>query len=211
MTDEKPTLRNNGPYTIGLTGNIATGKSTVGKMLVDLGAQLIDADKIAHQVMEPGGPAYNNVVETFGEDILAADGTIDRKILGSIVFSDPEALTRLEEAVHPAVIEEVKQHVARCEAPVAIMEAIKLLESGMDEYCDAIWVTTCPPTIQLQRLVRNRDLSAQEARQRIEAQPPQLEKIARADVVIHTDCPLEETQATVQQLWYAQILLKIQP
>ncbi|MFP4395329.1 MAG: dephospho-CoA kinase [Anaerolineales bacterium] len=189
------------PYRIGMTGNIATGKSTVAGMLVALGAEHIDADRVAHEMIAPDGPAYDDVVAAFGEQILAPDGHIDRGKLGAVVFYDEAALARLESLVHPPTIEAVARQIAASDAPVVVVEAIKLLESGMAASYEAIWVATCAPATQLERLMSERDLSRAEARRRIEAQPPQEEKIARADVVIDTDCALAETRAQVEAAW----------
>ena len=140
---------------------------------------------------------HDSVVAAFGANVLAPDGTLDRRALGNIVFSDPAALTRLESLVHPATIAEVQRRVDASKAPIVVVEAIKLLESGMATSYNAIWVTTCPPKVQLTRLMQQRGLSRADALRRIQAQSPQAEKIARADVVIHTGGTLEETQAQV--------------
>jgi len=189
-------------YRIGLTGNIATGKTTVGKMLVALGAELIDADRVTHEVIAPGGAAYDIVVATFGTRILDREGRIDRPKLGSIVFQDPDALALLEDLIHPRVISEVGRRMAESESSVVVVEAIKLLESGMADDYDAIWVTTCPMEMQLARLMEHRGLSRDAAMQRIEAQPPQAEKIAQADLVIDTSGSLEETRKQVIGAWH---------
>jgi len=189
------------PYCIGLTGNIATGKSTVGRMLASLGAELIDADKVAHVVMAPAGSAYAGVVEAFGPDIVGDAGEIDRRALGRIVFADPEALKRLESLVHPAVIAEVNQRIARSTAPAVVVEAIKLLESGMAESYDAIWVTTCSEETQLARLMETRGLSGEDALVRVRAQAPQAEKVLCADVVVDTDGTMAATRAQVDTAW----------
>jgi dephospho-CoA kinase len=160
------------PYCIGLTGNIATGKSTVGKMLVALGADFVDADRVAHDVMAPGGAAYDAVVAAFGEEMLADDGAIDRRKLGEKVFSEPEALRRLEALVHPPVIDVIERRIQASRAPVIVIEAIKLLESGMAERYDAVWVTTCSEATQVQRLMTSRGLSRDAALVRVRAQPP---------------------------------------
>jgi dephospho-CoA kinase len=172
------------PFLIGLTGNIATGKSLVGHMLAELGARVIDADRIAHAVMEPGGPAYRLVVEAFGQGILAADGTVDRARLGAIVFRDPQALARLERAVHPATTAQVDRLIAATAEPVVVIEAIKLIEAGLHKRCDALWVVTAPYEVQQERLMRTRQLSESAARLRIEAQPP------------HTRCRLAQQHVT---------------
>lgn len=189
------------PFRIGLTGNIATGKSTVGWMLAFLGASLIDADKVAHAAMASTGSAYAGVVEAFGPDILGEAGEIDRRALGRIVFAAPEALKRLESLVHPAVIAEVNQRIAQSTAPTVVVEAIKLLESGMANAYDAIWVTVCSEETQLTRLMETRGLSRDDALIRRRAQAPQAEKVARADVVIDTDGTLAETRAQVEAAW----------
>lgn len=191
------------PYRIGLTGNIATGKSTVGEMLVALGADFIDADKVAHDVMAPGGAAYKPVIEAFGSEICAGDGTIDRGKLGEQVFSDPEALRRLEALVHPPVMRAVEQRIRASTAPVVVVEAIKLLESGMAETYDAIWVTTCPEATQVERLMTSRGLNHDAALMRVRAQPSQAAKIAGADVVITTAGSLAATREQVETAWDA--------
>ena len=154
-------------------------------------------------VMSPDGSVYGPVLEAFGPEILKLDGTIDRKALGALVFSDPLALGRLESLVHPAVIRTVDRMIASSQARVIVVEAIKLLESGMAEDYDAIWVTTCSEATQLGRLVRLRKLSRADALQRISAQPPQADKLSRADVVIDTGGSLAETLAQIQAAWRA--------
>ncbi|MCS7178190.1 MAG: dephospho-CoA kinase [Anaerolineae bacterium] len=191
------------PFIIGLTGNIATGKSTVSRMLAERGATVIDADRVAHEVMRAGTPVHQAVAAAFGPEVLRADGEIDRARLGAVVFSSPEALARLEAIVHPAVIEEVARRIAAARTPVVVVEAIKLIESGMARTCDALWVTTCSPAEQVRRLIADRGLSRAEAEQRVNAQPPQEAKIAQADVVIRTDGTLEETRAQVEAAWQA--------
>ncbi len=186
---------------IGLTGNIATGKSEVARMLARLGARVIDADKVAHTVMQPGGPAYGAVVDAFGPEILSPDDTIDREKLGAIVFRDPAALRRLEEAVHPATIAEIDRLMAQTAEPVVVIEAIKLIEAGMHRHYDSLWVVTAPRELQISRLQSTRGLTEQEAALRVDAQPPQEEKIARADLVITNDGDLTSLQDKVKAAW----------
>lgn len=189
------------PFVIGITGNIGTGKSTVAQMLADLGAEVIDADHVAHQVMQPGTPVHADVVASFGPHILTSDGEIDRKQLGKIVFRDPEGLARLEAIVHPATLEVISKRIAAACSDVVVVEAIKLLESGLAEMCDTVWVTMCRREQQIERLVRQRDLSRDEARRRIDAQGPAEDKIADADVVINNAGPLSATRRQVHLAW----------
>jgi dephospho-CoA kinase len=197
MNNRMPHASRHTPYLIGLTGNIATGKSTVAKMLEDLGATVIDADALVHELQRKGTPVYDDIVAAFGPGILDRAGAIDRKALGAIVFGDPVQLRRLESIVHPAVLIESARRITAAATPVAVYEAIKLIEAGRAEMCDALWVVTARSDVQLQRLMRDRHLSEAEARQRIEAQPPQSEKIRRATVVIDNSGSLEETQQQV--------------
>lgn len=187
---------------LGLTGNIATGKSTVRRILAALGAVTIDADEVARLVVEPGRPAFDAIVSAFGAGVVQQSGALDRKVLASIVFGDAEKLRALEAIVHPAVRAEVAQRLAAVPAGgIAVLEAIKLLESGWRAHCAEIWATTCPYETQLQRLIAARGMSEAEARMRIDAQPPQEEKLAVADVVIDSSLPFAEMQAQIEREW----------
>ena len=186
---------------VGLTGNIATGKSEVARILADLGAYVLDADKVAHEVMQPGGPAFDAVIASFGTEILASDGTIDREKLGAIVFADSAALERLEKAVHPATIAEVARRIASAEASVVVVEAIKLIEAGIHHGCDALWVVTAPRSLQIDRLVTQRGLTVSQAVLRIDAQPSQEDKAALADLVIVNDGDLADLREKVKAAW----------
>ena len=187
---------------IGLTGNIATGKSTILSYLREKCAFIIDADKLGHRVIEPGGQAYDAVVRTFGQDILADDGTIDRKKLGIIVFSNPIDLGKLEKIVHPKIFDLGKQEIAENESPVIVLEAIKLLEAGlMSTLCDEIWVVTSSLTTQLRRLLEARRMEESEARQMIDLQPPQAAKVNQADRVIENDGSLADLHAQLDAIW----------
>jgi len=200
-------------FLIGLTGNIATGKSLVAQMLAELGARVIDADQVAHDVMLPGGPAYGAVVEAFGTDILSeadAGGTIDRAKLGAIVFRDPAALRRLEQIVHPATIAAVNRLIAAAAEQVVVVEAIKLIEAGMHRRYEALWVVTAPREVQIARLMAIRGLSQAEAALRVDAQPPQAEKAALADLVIVNDGSVEELRLKVEAAW-AEVRRRVWP
>lgn len=185
-------------YVIALTGNIGTGKSVVRKMLEHLGAFTLDADALAHRVIAPGGPGYATVLRTFGEWVLGADGQINRSRLGRIVFNDPEALARLETIVHPHVRQAVDLLINRSPARLAVIEAIKIIETGLAAECDALWVVHASPAVQAKRLVEKRKLSPADAQQRIAAQNPQADKVKAADVVIDNGGSFEETWAQVQ-------------
>ena len=189
------------PLLIGITGNIGTGKSTVARMLAELGAETIDADKVAHEVMRAGTPTHAAIVETFGPEVLAPDGEIDRKRLGALAFADPDSLARLEAIVHPATLEVIRRRISATSASVVVVEAIKLIEAGLADACGSVWATTCRPEQQVCRIVGGRGLSRAEAEQRVRAQPPQEEKIARADVVVDTSGSLSRTRAQVQAAW----------
>jgi dephospho-CoA kinase len=190
------------PYIIGLTGNIATGKSTVARMLAELGAEVIDADRLAHEVMAPGTSEWRLLVSRFGEGVLRADGSVDRRQLGEVVFRNPEALRDLESILHPGVRARIRAHFARTDAAVVVVEAIKLLEGGLYREVDTVWVVTADRPVQLRRLMTERNLTRADAEARIDGQGPQAEKVARADVVIDNSGDLSATQAQVLAAWH---------
>jgi len=199
-------------YLIGLTGNIACGKSSVLAMLAEHGAQVIDADRLTHELQQPGQPVYTAIVEAFGTGILESpNGPINRRALGAIVFNNPAELRKLEQIVHPAVRQRLNDWLAEQEIRaqnyldiqpvIAVIDAIKLLESGWKSQCDAIWVVTCTPEQQIERLMAKRGMSEAEARARQQAQSPQSEKVAHATVVIDNSGTLEETRKQVDAAW----------
>ncbi len=189
------------PYLIGLTGNIACGKSTVLRELRRLGAATLDADAVVHELLRAGTPVHAAVVAGFGPAVLDDAGEIDRQVLGRLVFDNPEALAGLEAIVHPAVLAYTWEWLAEVTADVAVIDAIKLLEAGMAEECDEVWVVTCPEEERARRLMEYRGLSAEEAWTRIRAQPPQEQKVARADVVIDNSGTPARVRARVRALW----------
>jgi dephospho-CoA kinase len=192
-----------GKTVIGLTGNIATGKSIVRRMLEHLGAFGIDADGLAHRAMSQGAPAFKPIVDTFGKFVLGANGEIDREKLGNIVFSDPAALAQLEAITHPLLKQVMDILIKRATQPVVVIEAIKLYEAGMAEMCDAVWIVDAPEDVQLKRLVQQRKLSEPAAKMRIAAQPPQTEKLAKAKVTINNAGGYEMTLEQVQKHYEA--------
>jgi dephospho-CoA kinase len=173
----------------------------VGQILAELGARVIDADSVAHEVMAPGGPAYDAVVHAFGREILAPDGSIDRVKLGEIVFRHSDALRRLEAAVHPATIEAVTSRISEASERVVVVEAIKLIEAGMHRGYDELWVVTAPRSLQIERLVEGRGLTEEAAIVRVDSQPPQEEKAAVADRVIANDGDLAALREKVEAAW----------
>lgn len=185
---------------IGLTGGIACGKSTVARILSDLGAVVVDADAVVHRLQEPGQEVYRQIVEAFGPSILAPDGRLDRAALGRIVFADPEALARLEALTHPAVIAEVERLLGQITAPAAVVEAVKLVEAGMHERCDSLWLVVCRPEVQASRLA-SRGLDEAAIRARLRAQPAVDGMAAIADVVIENSGSSAETRRQVEAAW----------
>jgi len=197
-----------GKFIIGLTGNIATGKSVVRRMLEHLGAFTIDADAISHRVILKRAPGYQKVVETFGNYILNSEEEVDRAKLGLVVFNNPDALKILEGIIHPFVEYAVDLLIRRASQPVVVIEAIKLLEGKLRDACDSIWVTYAPNQIQQKRLINERFMSDSEAKQRINSQTPQELKMTAANVIIHTAGSYNETWNQVLDAWNKVIIHK---
>jgi dephospho-CoA kinase len=190
-----------GKYIIGLTGNIATGKSVVRQMLEQLGAYTIDTDILSHRAIAKGAPGYQPVLDTFGKFILDASGEIDRAKLGRLVFRDPDALKELEAIVHPLVGHAVDLLIQRASQRIIVIEAIKLLEEKLRSKCDTVWTTYAPESVQKARLMQNRSMTEQEAIRRIRAQAPQIVKITAANVVIQNAGSFEDTWKQVVAAW----------
>ncbi|MGH2531193.1 MAG: dephospho-CoA kinase [Thermomicrobiales bacterium] len=189
------------PFVIGVTGNIACGKSLVLDTLAALGAEPIDADAVYHRLIEPDLPLWQALVEHFGARILDEDRCINRRALGAIVFHDPTSLADLDRLTHPAVVAEIDRLVAGSAAPVVAVDAVKLIESGMDRACDRVWVVVCRPNQQIERLIDRNHLAREEAERRIAAQPPIGAKIDRADLVIDNRGSKNETRDQVKRAW----------
>lgn len=190
-----------GKQVIGLTGNIATGKSVVRRMLEHLGAYTIDADALSHRAIAKGAPGYQPVLNTFGRWLLGQDGEVDRAKLGRLVFNDPEALEQLEEIVHPLIHRAVNILIERATQSLIVVEAIKLLESELRSACDVIWVTDAPREVQVARLIRKRGMTREQALQRIQAQSAQSEKLAAASVIIRNTGSYEDLWKQVTTEW----------
>lgn len=186
---------------IGLTGNIATGKSAVMRLAAERGALTIDADQVVHELLDGDATIQAAVAEAFGPGVRREDGRIDRAALGAIVFKDPAALARLEALLHPATRLAIARRVQATTADVVMIEAIKLLEGPLADVCDQVWVTTCPEAVQLERLRVCRGMAEDVALARIRAQAPQADKVSRADVVIDTSGLMSETQAQIERAW----------
>jgi dephospho-CoA kinase len=190
-----------GKYVIGLTGNICAGKSEVCSLLVELGTYHVDADVIASYTLARGTPEFALVVGEFGESILREDGKIDRGRLGEVVFADAAALTRLEAIVHPAIGREIERIISEADHLTVVLEAIKLLESGLGADCDAIWVVVAEPEARRRRLMAREGMGAEAAQQRIGMQTAQEEKLKRADVIIDNNGSLSQTCVQVRRAW----------
>lgn len=188
-------------FVLGLTGNIASGKSTVSAMLADLGATVIDSDLVYRELVGPGQPLLAKLADRFGPEIIAADGSLDRPALGRIVFSDGAALADLDRLTHPVIIAEVDRRVRDIPSGVVVLDSVKLIESGHADRCDAVWVVVTSPDEQVTRLMNRNTLSPEEARRRVDAQPPLAEKLARADLVIDNSGTIEQTREQVIAAW----------
>ena len=189
---------------IGLTGGTGSGKSTVSKFLAHLGAVVIDADKVGHEVFKPGTKAWQEVVDAFGQGIISADGTIDRRKLGEIVFSNPGARAKLNQVMHPLIYEQVKSRIeeyGKKGVAIIIVEAPLLLEVGWKSLVDEVWVTSASEATVIKRLKEQKGLSEAQSLARIRAQLTDEERIRQVDVVIDTDCALDELKERVEALW----------
>lgn len=190
---------------LGLTGNIASGKSTVARMLERSGARIIDADLIAREVVEPEKPAWADIVRKFGPGILSADGTVDRRRLGEIVFADEGKRRLLMDITHPRIKEAVRERLSGYReenAPVVVIEAALIVESGgLREFLDGLIVVTADEESQIERLMNRSAHTREEALARIGSQMPAGEKALHADYIIDNSGTEEETEAEVKKLW----------
>lgn len=190
---------------VGLTGGVASGKSHAAQVFAELGAFVIDADHVAHQVIMPGAAAYHEIVDYFGEGVLSADGTINRKKLGEIVFSDPAALQKLNTIVHPYVFAEqdrrVTEFAERNSMGIVIVDAALLVETGAHKRVNKLIVVFCDPALQLARLMARDQLTREDALARIRAQLPVEAKLRMADYRIETSGTLKETRHQIERVY----------
>lgn len=190
---------------IGLTGGIATGKSYALSVLSELGCEVTDADTVAHQVIEPGRPAYLNIIDHFGRDILNEDGSINRAALGAVVFTNKAARERLNAIVHPRVYEAqtewFEQTRQRNPAAIAVVDAALMIETGSYRRFDKVIVVYCDPELQIRRLMERNGFTREQALARISAQMPSEEKLKYADYSIDTSNGFEDTRRQVEKIY----------
>jgi dephospho-CoA kinase len=190
---------------VGLTGGIATGKSTVGAMFVELGCHLIDSDKITHELLEPGQEVHAAVVQEFGRGIVRSDQSIDRRLLGDLVFKDPQARAKLNSLIHPVVIQRQQEWLKDVETgdtnAVAIVDAALMIEVGTYKNYDKVIVVTCSPDVQRERLRTRSGLTDEQIDARIRSQMPMEEKVKHADFVIDNSGSMDITRQQVRQVF----------
>lgn len=188
------------PRILGITGNIASGKTSVGQILLELGAErYIDADEVVHRLYLSGQPIAVQVAGAFGPDVMAQDGSVNRQALGALVFHDAEAMRHLEAIVHPAVGGAIAQELARVSPTgIAIIDAVKLLEGGSGRFCQSKWMVVCSEEQERARLMERNHLSYEEAEARLRAQPSAADRLSLVDEVIDNSGTLEETRRQVE-------------
>ncbi len=192
-------------YVIGLTGGIGTGKSVVAGILSEQGGLILDADRLGHEVYLPDRPAYDDIVEEFGREVIAEDGTIDRKKLGPIVFADPAKLARLNAITHPRMKQMMRERLAEAEGAgtrVAVLEAALLFDAGWDDLTDEVWVTVVDAETAARRASERSGIPIGQVLERIQkAQMASDERIRRSDVVIDTSGTMEDTRRRTLEAW----------
>lgn len=188
-------------YQVGLTGGIAAGKSTVVDRLHRVhGLRVVDADRLARDVVAPGTPGLAEVVAAFGPEVLAPDGAMDRRVVGEKIFNNPEARKTLEGIIHPRIFEERERIIATATEPVLIHDIPLLFETNMDDRFDEIVVVHCPAVIRVQRMIQDRGMAAEEAWSRVRAQISDEERLDRADTIIDNTKGIDELNAQVDAI-----------
>ena len=193
---------------IGLTGGIGTGKTEVSRLLEQLGATVINADQVGHEAYTPHSEAWQEVVRTFGNDILQENGEIDRRKLGGIVFADPEQLATLNGIMHPrmaAIVKEKLESLAKQGTDVAVVEAAVLFEAGWDALVGEVWTTESLAERVVERLQQRNGFAPEEIRKRIASQMPAEDRARRADEVIANDGEMEDLEAAVREVWKRRV------
>jgi len=190
---------------IGVTGNIGSGKSTVCQILAQLGATIIDADKLAHETYKPHSKTWQELITAFGKNIVKANQEIDRQKLGQMVFSDPDALAKLNQIVHPGVYHLAQERIEtyRCQKLKAIIvEATLLLEAGWTDLVDKVWLIIAPQDVAIQRLIHHKGIPEAQILNRLKSQMPTQEKMRCADEILYNDGTIPQLEAKVARLWH---------
>ncbi len=195
--------------TLGLTGGIGSGKSAAAAILEGLGATRIDADEVGHEVYLPGKPCWQELVTTFGREIIAADGTIDRKKLGALVFPHPPTLSKLNELVQPRIASEIADRIrtwrAQGAVSVIVVEAAVLIEAGWQWLVDQIWLVETAPELAIERVMRSRGLTRHEVERRMASQASDFQRSREASCVIRNNGTLDDLRAEIERLWREQV------
>ncbi len=190
---------------IGLTGGIASGKTTVASILKEFGAEIIDADKVAREVVEPGKQAWIEIKSAFGDNAILPDGNINRKYLADLIFNNPQMRKVLNSIVHPKVINEINNKIdyykQKGDTKVVVLDVPLLLETGMESMVDEVWVVAVDEETQINRMLKRDKISVEEAKNRIKSQMPLKEKLKRGDKIIEGDLTLPSLKNKLQHMW----------
>ena len=198
-------------FVIGLTGGIGTGKTQVSRLLEELGASIVNADLLGHEVYKPQSEGWHAVVSAFGEQIVSDNGEIDRRALGGIVFSDDSALQQLNAIMHPRIYDLAEQRLkglADQGVTTAVLEAALLIEAKWTPLVDDVWVTVSPEEDIIARLQERNNMDEATARSRIDSQMPQTERVEHADVIVENNASLEDLSDSVKELWNSRVLTR---
>ena len=198
-------------FVIGLTGGIGTGKTQVSRLLEELGASIVNADLLGHQVYAPQSEGWHAVVNAFGEQIVSDNSEIDRRALGGIVFSDDSALQQLNAIMHPRIYDLAEQRLkglADQGVTTAVLEAALLIEAKWTPLVDDVWVTVSPEEDIIARLQERNNMDEATARSRIDSQMPQTERVEHADVIVENNASLEDLSDSVKELWNSRVLTR---